>query len=108
MKAGDSLIFADSIEMIDDLIKENEFVLLFAADSACTTSRALDKKLEDFSKKNPQVKVVFTVLAALPMLASQYMIFVAPAIILFVDGQEVYREGRFVEFDILENYLIKE
>lgn len=97
-----------SIEEIEKEIKENEFVLLFAADSACTTSRALDKKLEDFAKRNTQVRVLFTVLEALPLLASKYMIFVAPAIILFRDGRELYREGRFVEFDILENYLIKE
>ncbi len=96
----------NSLNEIDEVIKSNYYVLLFVGDSACSTSRALDNKIDDFSQKFPKVKVLYTVLEALPALASQFMVFVAPAIILFVDGKEVYREGRFVEFDKLEKYII--
>ena len=99
------MIIVNSLSEIEEYIKENKYVLLFVGDSACSTSRALDNKIEEFAKKHPEVKVLFTLLEALPVLASQYMIFVAPAIILFINGHEVYREGRFVEFEKLEKFL---
>lgn len=99
------MILINSLEDIDQAVSENDYVLLFVGDSACSTSRALDNKIEDFSKKNPKVKVLFTLLEALPLLASRHMIFVAPAVILFHQGKEIYREGRFVDFEILENFL---
>lgn len=99
------MILVNSLQEIEEIISKNNFVLLFVGDSACSTSRALDNKIQEFGKKYPQVKVIFTLLEALPALASQYMIFVAPAVILFVDSKEVYREGRFVEFAKLETFL---
>lgn len=99
------MVIVNSLSEIEEYIKENKYVLLFAGDPACSTSRALDNKIEEFAEKHTQVKVLFTLLEALPALASQYMIFVAPAIILFIDGREVYREGRFLEFEKLEKFL---
>jgi thioredoxin-like negative regulator of GroEL len=99
------MIIVNSLSEIEEYIKENKYVLLFAGDSACSTSRALDNKIEEFAEKNPQVKVLFTLLEAMPALASQHMIFTAPAVILFIDGKEVYREGRFVEFEKLARIM---
>jgi len=99
------MILVNSIQEIKEAISENDYVLLFIGDSACSTSRALDNKIEDFGEKHSKVKVLFTLLAALPTLASEYMVFVAPLVILFVEGKEVYREGRFVEFAKLEKYI---
>ncbi len=95
----------NSIQEIQEAISQNEYVLLFIGDSACSTSRALDNKIEEFGQKHSKVKVLYTLLAALPSLASEYMVFVAPLVILFVEGKEVYREGRFVEFAKLEKFI---
>lgn len=99
------MVIVNSLSEIEEYIKENKYVLLFAGDSACSTSRALDNKIEEFAEKHTQVKVLFTLLEALPALASQYMIFVAPAIILFIDGREVYREVREVGMENFINIL---
>lgn len=95
----------ESIEEIKKIISENEKVLLFVGDSFCSTSRALDQKLEDFSARHKDVLLLQTQLVALPSLAGEYMIFTAPVLLLFKNGKEVFREGKFLQFDQLETYV---
>lgn len=100
------MLMVKSLQEIEDLVSANSYVLLFVGDSACSTSRALDNKIEEFGEKHSQVKILYTILAAMPSLASKYMVFVAPLVILFANGKEVYREGRFVEFEKLEKLIV--
>ena len=96
---------AESIEEIRNIIAENMKVVLFIGDAICSSSGALSNKLEALSKKHKDVVFLQTVLAAMPALAGEYMVFTAPALIVFKDGKEVFREGRFLEFEKLEDYL---
>ncbi len=90
------------IEEITKIIKENEKVLLFVADHACTTAQALDQKIEEFVADHQEVIGIRTNLKAAPTLPSVYMVLTAPTVVLFKEGREVFREGRFLQFEELE------
>lgn len=99
------MLYPDTLQEIQNLIAGNEKVLLFIGDFACSTSRSLDDKIEALLQRHPEVLGVHTILAALPSLAGAYMAFTAPLILLFINGKEVFREGRFLQIEALEAFL---
>lgn len=91
-----------TIEEIKKIISEHEKVLLFVADHYCSTAQALDYKIEEFAAAYPDLTGIRTNLKMIPTLASEYMILAAPTVVFFREGKEVFREGRFLQFEQLE------
>jgi thiol-disulfide isomerase/thioredoxin len=88
-----------SIEEIDHFINSHHFAFLYISKTNCSVCHALLPKVKEVMADFPNIHLAFINTDHIPDIAGHLSIFTAPVLILYVDGQEVLREARFVHID---------
>lgn len=87
---------------------ENEaLVLLLIKNNQCGVCESLEAKLSLMLESRSAVTGIYVYIEDAPDIASTFLVLAAPIIILFFEGKEVYRAGRFVRLDELEHLLLQ-
>lgn len=97
-----------SVAEFDSLLAAHTHVVVLVTDCFCSTSRALVDKIEKVAEKHPQCLYVTIERKDVPKITGRLLVFVAPIVLVFVNGQEVYRADRYVRMDELERVLQNE
>jgi thioredoxin-like negative regulator of GroEL len=83
----------------------NPINLFFFKTHTCSVCTAVAPKVEAFLKDYPAV-FGFAVWADLqPKIRGRMLVFSAPTVILFKDGQEIHRQSRFIDFEELKRQI---
>ncbi|HKL73113.1 MAG TPA: thioredoxin [Candidatus Onthovivens sp.] len=85
-------------------ISEGVILVDFFA-SWCGPCKMLTPELEEFSAKNPDIKVVKVNIDDFGQLASEYNVRVVPTLFVFKDGKEVKTSSGFMDAGALENFV---
>lgn len=78
---------------MNDLIKENDLVVLYFASYTCGVCVSLLPKLTRMLEKYPNIVTAKVQVEEAPELSATCKIFSAPAILLFIQGEETLREA---------------
>ncbi|EOD00386.1 thioredoxin family protein [Caldisalinibacter kiritimatiensis] len=90
---------------IKQFIQKNTLSLLYVSSDKCSVCQDVKPKLEKLLEDYPQIHSGYTKIEEAPEVSGQFTVFTAPTIILFVEGKEVLRESRFIQFHKLEEGL---
>lgn len=88
----------NSIVDIKDFIKDNKFVMLYFSSDGCNVCDDILPMIEELLKKHSKVVSGHVQVQNLPSVASVFGIFTIPAIVLFLDGKEIIRQARYINF----------
>jgi thiol-disulfide isomerase/thioredoxin len=88
---------------IDEILKENDFVLFYFSTPECNVCKHLKPKIEDLIKKYEKINSYYVNLHEHNELSGRFSVFSIPAIILFINGSETIREGRYISLDDFDN-----
>lgn len=91
-----------NLDEIRDTIKNNKLVILTGSTRACGVCVAVKPRLKALLDKYNGIKEIYVYVDDLEMAAGEFMIFTVPTIVLFVEGKEVHRESRIIDFEQLE------
>lgn len=91
-----------SQELIEETINNNDMVLLYFGNKACSICVDMKPKVEEILEKYTEIKSVYIDVEQSPKIAVYYSIFTIPAIILFVEGKETIREARYISIKDLD------
>lgn len=99
--------------MVKMIINEEDFrklinkpiALIHFKSHGCSVCTAISKQLPARLKEYPELPIGEIYADDFPQLRGEYLIFTAPVIILFVDGKEVFRSARFIDFQKLSKHL---
>lgn len=91
-----------TLNEILDKIKKNKLVVLVGSTKACGVCVAVKPRLKVILNKYKGVEEIDVYVDDLEAAAGEFMIFTVPTIILFVEGKEVHRESRIIDFQKLE------
>lgn len=94
-----------SLNQMKKAIQEKPLVILLAKTGNCGVCESVQFKVIELLKSHSRVKGMYAFHEDVPEITSEYMIFSAPTLLLFVEGKEMYRVSRFVRFDDLERIL---
>ncbi|OME91949.1 MULTISPECIES: thioredoxin family protein [Paenibacillus] len=94
-----------SIDAIERFIDNHTFSFLYVSRQDCSVCHAILPKLRELLDWFPRISLGHIQGEAVGEIASRYLIFTAPALLLFVEGKELLREDRFVQFGALERKL---
>ncbi|MHA7581632.1 thioredoxin family protein [Paenibacillus vandeheii] len=94
-----------SIEMVDEFLQQNELVFLYVSRPECSVCHALLPKIRELLEAYPMVYLGHVDANQVEEVASRFLIFTVPTMIMFVEQKEYIRADRFVRFDRLEEQL---
>ncbi len=84
-----------SIGDVEKLIRESPAVLLYISKEGCNVCRELKPKIVKLLDSNfPKIKFQYIDIDLLKEAAGKYSVFAVPAILVFFEGKEFFREGR--------------
>jgi len=99
----EEMLSFDSLEEIDNFIKDGEIALLYLSRPACGVCNALLPKVTDMINTNyPKIKMSYVDMDKIEESAGHFSVFTIPAIIIYVDGKEFIREARYISVEKLE------
>ena len=87
-----------SIDAIKDFIKENKFVMVYFSSDGCNVCENILPRLEEIFKKHSKIMSAHIEVQNLPSVASVFSVFTIPTIIIFLEGKEILRQARFINF----------
>lgn len=84
-----------SLEMLDQVLKNESGVLLYFSTPQCNVCKVLRPKLMELFEQNyPEIGRYYIDSTETPEISGQYSVFAVPTIILFLDGKEFARKSR--------------
>ncbi|MBX4263484.1 thioredoxin family protein [Clostridium estertheticum] len=87
-----------SIDDIKNFIKENKFVMLYFSSDGCSVCDDVLPMIEELLKKHPKVMSGHVEIQNMPSVAGVFGIFTIPAVIMFLEGKEIVRQARYINF----------
>ncbi|WP_323374350.1 thioredoxin family protein [Paenibacillus sp. JNUCC31] len=91
--------------MVEKFIQQHELVLLYVSRSECSVCHALLPKIQGLLESYPMIHLVHIDANVVEEVASRFLIFTVPTMLLLVDQKEYIREDRFVRLERLEEQL---
>lgn len=95
-----------NLDILDKIIKSEEVALIYIKDRNCSVCSELLVKVADLAASE-KIKFIDIYIEDNREIGTEYNVFTAPTIIMFVMGKEVYREGRFLRVLELKNKIYK-
>ena len=84
-----------TLESIEQTIKDNIAVMLYFSAPTCNVCKALKPKLVDAIETNfDQFEIVSVDVSETPDISSHYSVFAIPTVLVFLDGREFLRKSR--------------
>lgn len=84
---------------------ERPFFVAFFTNPTCGVCSVVEPKFEELMERYPEADWIKVVPADQPDIAAQNMIFQVPAVIMFEDGRETFRQIRVVHVADVEDKL---
>ncbi|MFF2912434.1 thioredoxin family protein [Paenibacillus sp. NPDC057934] len=94
-----------SIEMADDFLEKHELSFLDVSRPECSVCHAILPKLRELLDAYPEIHLGHIDANVVEEVASQFLIFTVPVMLLMAGQREYIRADRFVVFDRLREQL---
>ena len=95
----------DSLESIDEFIKENKVAMLYFSSQNCSVCVGLLPKIKELLKKYSNIAYAKAEINEVQLAVGKYLIFTVPTIIIFIEGKEIIRESRFISIIELQEKI---
>jgi thioredoxin-like negative regulator of GroEL len=97
-----------SIHNLNDTVAQEQAVLVYFSHHNCNVCNVLRPKVGHMMENHfPQVVLYYVDILHLSEAKSQYAVFAVPTLLVFFDGKEYIREGRYVNLEKFHERLSK-
>ena len=91
-----------SIKDIEQTIKNNRLCLFFIKAPDCGVCNVMLDKVEKIADVFPSLCSLYTDIIEEPLIASHFLVYSGPTVLLLMDGKEVYRASQFIDLEELK------
>lgn len=95
------------LDTIESAMASSGFHFFYFSRPACGVCGAIKEKVIKMLEKFPEIKSYYVNLDAVPEAAGQLSLFTIPAVLLYVQGNELVREARYISMDDLESKITR-
>lgn len=95
----------NTINEIKNVIIENKYTVLYFGTPTCSVCHSVKPQLKKVLDEYPQIKVKYIWLDKASEVNGEFQIFTFPALIMYVEGKEVFRMARFIPMEELKGKL---
>lgn len=100
------MIIYNNIEEFEEDWEDLPFLLLIISNEGCNVCKSLVKKIQDFLMMYPEIEMGYINIDEMPEATSYFNAFSNPLVLFYVEGKEVFREGRFIKMQDLEKTIV--
>lgn len=90
-----------SIQDIEQAIAENRVCLFYIKAPDCGVCNVMLDKVEKVTDDFPSFCSFYTDIIEEPLIASHFLVYSGPTVLLLMDGKEVYRGSQFIDLEEL-------
>ena len=91
-----------SIKDIEQTIKDTRLCLFFIKAPDCGVCNVMLDKVEKIADVFPSLCSLYTDIIEEPLIASHFLVYSGPTVLLLMDGKEVYRASQFIDLEELK------
>jgi len=91
-----------TLEKIIENINDSKLTLVVGSTKECSVCNAIKPKIEELMSKYKNIDYKQIYIDSMLEASGKFMIFTVPTIILYSEGKEIHRQGRFIDFEELE------
>ncbi len=93
-------------EQLETILQEDsQFHLLYMTQPDCGVCDVVRPRVEEMLSRHPEINGYYIDLSSDPKIGGQYSVFTVPALLLFRDRRELFREARYIVLDVIEPQL---
>lgn len=94
-----------NIQDIEQTISDNRLCLFYIKAPDCGVCNVMLDKVGQVADKFPSVCSFYTDIIEEPLIASRFLVYSGPTVLLLMEGKEVYRASRFINLEELEHNI---
>ena len=94
-----------NINEIEQAISKNRLCLFYVKAPDCGVCNVMHSKVERLVEDYPQLLSFYTDITEEPLIASRFLVYAGPTVLLILEGKEVYRSSRFIDLDELDRKI---
>lgn len=91
-----------SIKDIEQTIKDSRLCLFYIKAPDCGVCNVMLDKVEKVADVFPSLCSLYTDIIEEPLIASHFLVYSGPTVLLMMDGKEVYRGSQFIDLEELQ------
>ena len=91
-----------SIKDIEQTIKDSRLCLFYIKAPDCGVCNVMLNKVEKVADGFPSLCSLYTGIIEEPLIASHFLVYSGPTVLLMMDGKEVYRGSQFIDLEELQ------
>ena len=91
-----------SIKDIEQTIKDSRLCLFYIKALDCGVCNVMFDKVEKVADGFPSLCSLYTDIIEEPLIASHFLVYSGPTVLLMMDGKEVYRGSQFIDLEELQ------
>ena len=90
-----------NIQDIEQTISDNRLCLFYIKAPDCGVCNVMLDKVEQLADSFPSLCSFYTDIIEEPLIASRFLVYSGPTVLLLMDGKEVYRGSQFIDLEEL-------
>ena len=94
-----------NITDIEEIISKNRICLFYIKAPDCGVCNVMLSKVERLVENYPRLLSFYTDITEEPLIASRFLVYSGPTVLLILEGKEVYRSSRFINLDELDRKI---
>lgn len=88
-------------------INRNRLCLFYVKAPDCGVCNVMFSKVGALTEDYPQLVSFYTDITEEPLIASRFLVYSGPTVLLILDGKEVYRSSQFIDLKELERKIVQ-
>lgn len=95
----------NTVEQYREFIEAHPLAVVHVMRNHCSVCHAILPQMEDLVSRFPDVPLGVINQSDVEAIAGELNIFTVPVDLIFMDGKEMHRQGRFIDMQRFEHYL---
>ncbi len=96
-----------NINDIELVIHSNRLCLFYVKAPDCGVCNVMFSKVGTLTENYAQLVSFYTDITEEPLIASRFLVYSGPTVLLILDGKEVYRSSQFIDLKELERKIVQ-
>jgi len=96
-----------NIQEIEQTLQDNRLCLFYVKSPDCGVCNVMLDKVARLVERHPSLCSFYTDITEEPLIASRFLVYAGPTVLLLMEGKELYRASQFINLQELEQNIIR-